>query len=129
MSKSTSKKKPMVPIITGALIVAIVTCAVFFWNSEQPLCRHIVLAQWATFMDRGYEVEMWHMKNTAPNPEYKYHVAVRVRKNSNEEWQWVKQDNRIPFTLEKAPPKDCILLRLIEPEELLSWARDGNKQM
>jgi hypothetical protein len=105
-------------ILLIACLLALSSCC----HTERPLCRHIVLSQYAAFKDAGYDAEIWHMSNLDPKAAggFKYHVAVRVRKNSNEPWQWVAQPQTSYHTTPNQPTNTKLRKRL-SPERVLSW--------
>ncbi len=119
------KKKPVVAI---AVVVAVIVVSLIFLiksNSEKVLCRHIVLSQYATFVDAGYEAELWHMKNKYPEKAngFKYHIALRVRKTKDDPWEWVDQPS-MSYTTSSSQPKDTELLRQMKLKEVVDWVPD-----
>ncbi len=81
------KRNGLIASIMLALL-ALISCATI-----KPVCRHIVLSQYAAAVDAGYEARIVTFKNPAEMRKktgYKYHQAVEVC--SNGEWgHWVSQ--------------------------------------
>jgi len=92
-------------------------------TTATPLCRHVVLSQYAAFVDAGYETEICHMKNKYPEKAggFKYHAAVRIKQDGK--WLWVEQPKRVYTTTTQAP-SNTIMLRKMEFSEVASWISD-----
>lgn len=107
-------------LVLIGVIIGLCSCT----TSQKPLCRHIVLAQYAAFKDAGYETEIWHMQNNDPEESgFKYHVAVRVKVDG--QWEWVTQPS-IVFTTVTTQPRGTELLRKIEFSEVSGWIQNTN---
>ena len=104
------------------LILLFVTLLTSCTTMEEPLCRHIVLSQYAAFKDAGYQTEIWHMKNNNPEKAkgFKYHVAIRIKVEGK--WQWVTQP-QITFTTSEAQPRGTTLLRKMKLNEVVAWVK------
>ena len=87
--------------------------------SQKPLCRHIVLSQYAAFVDAGYEAEIWHLHNLKPG-KYKYHIAVRTKIDG--QWQWVRQQNMTYTTTTEQPP-NTRLRKKMTIQEVVNWIK------
>jgi len=101
-------------------LLAIALCASGCGTTATPLCRHVVLSQYAAFVDAGYETEICHMKNKDPEKAggFKYHAAVRIKQDGK--WRWVEQPQVIYATTAQAP-SNTILLRTMEFSEVAGW--------
>jgi hypothetical protein len=86
----------------------------------KPLCRHIVLAQYAACKDAGYETELVHLKNRNPGTHL-YHVAVRIK--TRDGWQWVEQPE-ITFTTTKHRPQGTDIMRKLKFSEVVDWTKN-----
>jgi len=95
-------------------------------TARRPLCRHIVLSQYAAFVDAGYEAEIWHMENRNPAQAggFKYHAAVRIKKGG--QWQWVQQP-QIFFTTTTKRPQGTKLLKKLEFGQVAGWTKQKEK--
>ena len=100
-----------------AILIILTGCA----TRQKPLCRHIVLSQYAAFKDAGYETEIWHMENDNPalSGGFKYHAAVRIKVDG--QWQWVEQP-ALTFTTTKQQPTGTTLREKMDPRTLIEWA-------
>jgi len=100
-----------------ALLLLLTGCAT---PTKKPLCRHIVLAQYAAFRDAGYEAEIWQLNNINPQSAgSKYHAAVRVKVCG--QWLWVEQQS-LTFTTTTQQPFGTTLRRKLSASEVLEWA-------
>jgi hypothetical protein len=86
--------------------------------TKTPLCRHIVLSQYAAFKDAGYETEIVQLENLIP-ASHKYHAAVRI-KTTNGKWLWVNQPPTT-FTTTPNQPTGTAIKRKLQPSEVLRW--------
>ena len=111
-------KKLMFTAVMVAMALSVSGCLT---PAQKPLCRHIVLSQYAAFVDAGYETEIWHMKNDSPAKAggFKYHAAVRIKKDGK--WLWVEQPKLI-FTTTVEPPMGTTLTRKMAFSEVSGWA-------
>jgi uncharacterized protein YpmB len=120
----TKKKQIAIAIAAITVIAIIISLAAYNKNeTQEALCRHIVLSQYSAYKDAGYEVEIWHMDNADPKTAgFKYHVAIRVRKNENEEWLWVEQDKTLYRTTSEQP-KDTKLRKQMTFDQVIKWVK------
>ena len=89
--------------------------------SATPLCRHVVLAQYAAFKDAGYEVELVHMANNRTALRgFKYHVALRVKQGN--EWHWVDQPPTT-YTTTTQQPAGTTIRRTMSFKEVAGWVQ------
>ena len=110
-----------------ALLIAlhiILACVLVGCQSDglSPLCRHVVLSQYAAFKDAGYECELWHMENN--NPEnangFQYHIALRV--NTKGGWKWVEQQS-VTYRTSFNQPNNTMLRRKVSFNEVANWIK------
>jgi hypothetical protein len=108
--------------LAGLAVLILLVTTTGCGTTATPLCRHVVLSQYAAFVDAGYETELWHMKNK--NPErangFKYHVAVRIKKDGK--WLWVEQP-KLVYTTTTQAPSNTDLLRKMEFSEVAGWVK------
>jgi len=123
MKLEQHQRNGFITAITMALLAIAVSCGSGCGTTATPLCRHVVLSQYAAFVDAGYETEICHMKNKYPEKAggFKYHAAVRIKKDGK--WLWVEQPKRVYTTTAQAPI-NTIMLRKMEFSEVAGWIRD-----
>jgi len=111
-------------ILSLAALAAL--CCFGCGTTATPLCRHVVLSQYSAFVDAGYETEICHMKNKKPEQAggFKYHAAVRIKKDGK--WLWVEQP-KIVYTTTTQAPINTIMLRTMEFSEVASWVIDNEE--
>ncbi len=113
---------------TLILFIALVTVSSCTTYTAKPLCRHIVLSQYAAYQDAGYQVQLVHMENVNPAKAggFKYHVALKVRKDGGE-WQWVEQPE-VQYTTTTAKPYGTTALRPMDFAEVSKWVTMRGKE-
>lgn len=111
------------PFVLGVLtiLLTVTSCTT---PSRRPLCRHIVLSQYAAFKDAGFTTELVHFKNTTTltTPKFKYHIAVRIKSPNTPDapWLYVEQPP-ITFTTTTTPPPNTQFLKTVNPKTVLQW--------
>lgn len=125
MKLDSDQRHKLITITIIALWAIAMLCCTGCGTTARPLCRHVVLSQYAAFVDAGYETEICHMKNKDPEKAggFKYHAAVRIKKGGK--WLWVEQP-RIVYTTTTQAPSNTIMLRKLEFSEVAGWVKDGN---
>ena len=69
-----------------------------------PVCRHVVLAQYAAAIDAGYEAQIVRFLNTEEvcrATGYKWHVAVRIMEHGR--WRWLEQQPTYYIVTDRQP--------------------------
>lgn len=119
-------KKTMAVVVGMSLLIII--CILIPVMSKtpygvRPVCRHIVLSQYAAYRDAGYTVELWHMKNTDVGGAggYAYHIALLVKTPDGD--RWVEQPPVMYYTTSNKPP-GTTLLRRMSYDEVSAWIKE-----
>jgi len=118
--KVRKENMKLLTILVTLLTVTLTSCTT---PSQRPLCRHIVLSQYAAFKDAGYPTRIVHLKNTSTlnTPKFKYHAAVQIQSpTAPNEWLYVEQPP-ITFTTTTTPPPNTQFIKILNPKTVLQW--------